>query len=494
MKILLTNPPWTVNGRNGVRAGSRWPHLKIPEEEGYMPFPFFLSYATSLLKKNSFEVKGLDAIAKRMTYEEFYIYIKSYNPDIIFLEVSTPSLNQDLKLINEIKSFSKAKIIIAGPDMNIFDEKFMLENKNIEYAIIGEYEFTLLELLHKIKENKSLKDVLGLLHRSKDKIIITKRRPLEKDMSMYPWPDRTDFNISNYHDCPGGIPSPSAQIIGSRGCPYLCTFCVWPQLVYGGRNYRPRPVSDIVDEMEYLVNELGVKSVYFDDDTFNIGRKRMIELANELKKRNWRTPWAFMGRSDLVDEEILTRFKEVGLSAVKYGVESGVQEIVDSAEKNLNLKVASKNMLLTKKLGIKMHLTFTLGLPGETRETIKETINYALFHDPESVQFSIMTPFPGTKFYDLLNEKGMIVSTNFDNYDGNTRSVIRTEKLSPKELTNAQKYAYHMWHNHKIKKIRYKKNSPFKLFIRCLREHDLLYTVKHTLRYLKKKSYNEYKS
>lgn len=492
MKILLCNPPWIINGRRGVRAGSRWPHLKIPEEEDYMPYPFFLGYATSLLKKSRFAVMAIDAIAEHMSYADFFKCIKRFDPDLLFVEISTPSLNHDLKLLQQIKSFSVCKIAVAGPDMDIFDEEFMGKNSFIDYALIGEYEFTLLELAQKLKNRESLANVFGLVFRDKNKIYRNERRLLEPSLEKYPWSDREDFPIYKYHDCPGGIPRPSAQMIATRGCPYLCTFCVWPQLVYGGRNYRTRDINDIVDEMEFLVKKKEFKSIYFDDDTFNIGKERMLHLAAELKKRNWKTPWAFMGRSDLVDEEILVKLKQVGLRAVKYGVESGVQEIVDKAEKKLNLKKATENMILTKKLGIKMHLTFTLGLPGETKQTIMKTINYALFIDPESVQFSIMTPFPGTKFYDELKQEGMIVSENFDNYDGNTMSVIRTHVLSAEELTRAHRHAYKIWHEHKLKKQRYSQNEPAKLFFKCLKEHSLPYTVKHAVDYVKKKKYKHY--
>jgi radical SAM superfamily enzyme YgiQ (UPF0313 family) len=199
-----------------------------------------------------------------------------------------------------------------------------------------------------------------------------------------------------------------------------------------------------------------------------------------------------MGRSDLVDEEILMRFREVGLKAVKYGVESGVQELVDNAEKNLNLKVATRNMILTRKLGIKMHLTFTLGLPGETWDTVKRSVGYAMFIDPDSVQFSIMTPFPGTRFHKSMKDNDMIMSSNYADYDGNTSSVIKTASMSNEELTKAQHYAYSRWHDFKFKKHKYA-NSPLRLFMDCLRENGLAYTLRHTFSYIQKKNYRWYK-
>ncbi|MFH2021239.1 MAG: radical SAM protein [archaeon] len=488
MKIFLGNPPWIVGKRKGVRAGSRWPHLKLKIESDYLPYPFFLGYASSLLKKNGFIVKAVDAVAQDIDYVEFYNLIKEFSPDLIFLETSTPSLEHDLELIKMFKIYSSAKIAVAGPDMNVLNEKFLESNEFIDYALTGEYEFTLLELANSINEQRSLKNIRGLVYRQDDKCIKTENREIS-NIDDFPWPDRIDLPAYKYNDRPGGIPTPSAQIIASRGCPYLCSFCAWPQLVYGGRNYRTRDIKDVVDEMEMLRGK-GFRSIYFDDDTFNIGRKRMLELAAELKSRKWKLSWAFMGRSDLIDEEILSKFKEVGLHAVKYGVESGVQKIVDSSGKGLNLAIATKNMLLTKKMGIKMHLTFTFGLSGETKQTIQKTVDYALMINPDSVQFSIMTPFPGTKFYNELKSKNMLASENLSDYDGNTGSVIRTEKLSPQDLNQAQKQAYEKWHWFKAQQHKNKRMSLPRRFLSCLIDNGPIYTLAHSFNYIKNTKHN----
>ncbi len=484
MRILLSNLPWEVKGRQGVRAGSRWPHLKIDEEEDYMPFPFFLAHSTTLLKKEKMEVLAIDAIAENMSYNKFLEKVTKFKPDLFFAEVSTPSLENDINILKEISSKINGKIAIAGPDMNVLDKDFMKKNVFVGFVLFGEYELTLLDLVKRLKEKKLIKKIEGLYANINGKIYENKRRELEKDLTNYGWPDREFFPIRNYHDCPGSIPYPSAQMTATRGCPFLCTFCVWPSQVYGGRNYRFRPAKDIVDEMEYLVKEKGARSIYFDDDTFNIGKKRVIELAREIQKRELNIPWAFMGRADLVDKETLRELKKSGLAAVKYGVESAVQEIVDACEKKLDIEKATKNIILTKKFGIKVHLTFTFGLPGETRDTINKTIKYVLKLDPESVQFSIMTPFPGTKFYDQLKKKNMIVSDDFTDYDGNTQSVIRTKDLSPEDIKRAQEKAYSVWREHKVKNKRYKENNAVDLFINCLNEHGLKYTLRHTYQYI----------
>ncbi|NTV23269.1 MAG: radical SAM protein [Nanoarchaeota archaeon] len=491
MNILLANLPWTVGGRSGVRAGSRWPHLKIAEEENYLPYPFFLGYATSLLKTNGFQARGLDAIAEGMSEDAFLDDAIKFKPELVFAEVSTPSLAQDMRILRSVKGACKCMVAISGPDKNIETASFLKENPHIDFVIPGEYEETLLELAQAIKEKADLGAVDGLIF-VKDNVPVKNKRRKLSSVDDAPWPDREDFPIYKYHDCPGGIPEPSAQVWASRGCPYRCMFCAWPQLMYSGNTYRPRDMALVAEEIEFLVRKKKFKSYYFDDDTFNIGKDRMEELARELEIRNINVPWAFMGRADLADKATLQAFRKVGLHAVKYGVESSSQEILDRTTKGLDIKKAVEGILATKELGIKVHLTFTFGLPGETAKTIDETIKLALFLDPDSVQFSIATPFPGTRFYDLAKSENMIVSESWSDFDGNSRSVIKTGSLMPEDLEAAQKRAYEEWKDHRLHMKRYVKLSPVRLFTLCLKEHGLSYTMRKSVEYLRDRRFKHY--
>ncbi len=475
MKILLTNLPWFIGGKQGIRAGSRWPHLRASEEENYLPFPFFLAYATNFLIKNEFDARIIDAIAENLSYKDFYKQIKNIKPQIMFIETSTPSLEHDLKIIKEIKSFSKTKIVLGG--MHSFDKKFLEKNKQIDSVIIGEYEFALLKLVKKFQKEK--------------KIIPFVKEKLHENLDDFPWSYNNKLPMKKYHDCPGGIPEPSVQMWASRGCPFNCSFCAWPQLMYEPHKYRTRSVKDIVDEIEFLKNK-GFKSFYFDDDTFNVGKKRMLEICSEIKKRNINLPWAIMARADLMDEEILLAMKDAGLHALKYGVESSSQKLLDACNKQLDIKKAKENILLTKELDIKVHLTFTFGLPGETKRTIQNTVNFALEMNPESVQFSITTPFPGTKYYNELKSKNLLIE-NTNDFDGNFKSIIKNKHFSPKYLENTVRNAYKIWHEHKIKRSSYSKKSPKQLFKECLKEHGINYTIKQTTKYILKKKYKEFR-
>jgi radical SAM superfamily enzyme YgiQ (UPF0313 family) len=479
MKIILANLPWKNFGKTGVRAGSRWPHLKGPTEKDYLPFPFFLAYAAALLKKNNFDVELVDAIAERKSYSVFFKQIKEANPQLLVCETSTVSLMHDMRLLEKI--CSDIPIAICGPDITIRQPSFLEKHPFIKYVFVGEYEFTLLDLVTNLKENNSLEAVPGLIYRDSGSIKINSSRPLV-DLNKMPWPLREGLLMERYNDTPGDMPLPSVQMLASRGCPYKCKFCLWPQVMYQSNQYRTREIKDIVDEMEYLVKQMHFKSVYFDDDTFNCGKERMFSLCDEIKRRALNVPWGIMARADLMDEEILTAMRQAGLYAIKYGVESANQELIDSAGKNMNLKKTEEIIRLTKMLGIKNHLTFTFGLPGETRDSIYKTIELALRLDPATIQFSIATPFPGTVFFREMKENGHIISDDLAEYDGNNKSVITYPRLSEKDLAFAIRYAYKQWALHCAKRAP-KKSGYFLLLRKSLRKHGLLITGVKIIRF-----------
>ncbi len=458
-KIFLGNAPWYKPGYYGVRAGSRWPHF---EKEGslYVPFPFFLAYATAVLEKAGFPVLLVDAIPLKMKEKEFYKKIEEFRPDIVVLETSTASFDNDFKIAKEIKEyFSPKHLIFCGPHHLMYRKEFLENQDIIDIVMIGEYEYTLLEIALAVENNADFKNIKGILYKKDGKVIKTSPRPLKENIDDIPWPARHFLPMEKYIDNFCDIPLPSLQMWASRGCPYQCIFCFWPQVMYGSNKYRVRDPKDVVSEIEYCINKYNMKSVYFDDDTFNIGKERIMKLAQELIDRKITIPWAIMARADLMDRELLEKLKESGLYAVKYGVESGVQKIVDNCKKNLDLKKVKEVCKITKELGIKMHLTFTFGLPGETWETAKKTIDFAIEMDPDTIQFSIVTPFPGSKFFEEMEKKGAIVSYDWKNYDGSNKAVIKTEHLSPEELEEIRCLAEELWKKH-VQKRKFK-NKKF---------------------------------
>lgn len=480
LRILIVNLPWQKDGRWGVRAGSRWPHIRNEDEGDYLPFPFFMAYAASLLQKYSFDVSIIDAVAEQIPEDKFLEKILGMNFDYFLTETSIPSFYDDLSTLKKISSRG-IPIILCGPNSEIYQTKFLIEYPFINFVLFGEYEFTLLDLMQRLQKEEDLSKVKGLIYKDNGKIIRNhKREPF--DVNLLPWPYRDTLPINKYLDAPGEMSTPSVQMVASRGCPFKCQFCLWPQVIYQGHLYRPRNVKDVVDEMEFLVRRKGFKSVYFDDDTFNIGKERMLDFCREVKKRRLNdTQWAVMARPDLMDEQILKNMKEAGLWAVKYGVESATQSLVNCIGKNMDLRKSEKMISLTKELGIKVHLTFTFGLPGETRETIENTIRYALKLSPFSVQFSITTPFPGTEYYKILEKQGLIISKNLSYYDGHLKSVIKLENLAPRDLEMAKMKAYRVWADYLRKRRGFL--GSIKRFCDYLNNKGLIYAIYKTISY-----------
>lgn len=470
MRIFLGNGPWAKPGFYGVRAGSRWPHFEAENLE-YMPFPFFLAYATALLDREGFEVILVDGCAEKIEQEPFLERIAAFEPEVIVLEVSTISIDTDLALARAVRErWPEATLAFAGLHAFMYEPDWLAEHADIDLVLVGEYETTLLEVARRLDEGKSLRGCRGILWREDGQVRREENRPLLENLDSLPWPARHFLPLENYHDEPGSIPRPSVQMWASRGCPYGCVFCAWPQIMYGSHKYRTRSVRDTVDEMEWLVAEWGFRSVYFDDDTFNIQKKRTLKFAREVKSRNLGVPWAIMARIDNMDRETLETLKDAGLFALKYGIESADPELLAQANKGLDLAKARKVIKLTHELDIKMHLTFMFGMPGETKESARRTIDLALEADPESVQFTIATPFPGSRYYREIKEAGRLLSDDFSKYDGFRSAVIRTDHLEPKDLEEIAAEANRRWQEHRWSRLHPDNRTNFRKAVDLAKE------------------------
>jgi len=278
-----------------------------------MPYPFFMGYSSSILKENKFDVFTIDGAAELLSEKKFLDKVVDFKPDLIVLEVSTVSIQKDLDDAEYFKKNTNAKIVFCGLHNFMYNSEFLKKNKNVDFVLIAEYEYTLLELCKRLKHNKSLKDLKGIIYRSNDGIIDNKRASLIDDLNELPLPDRKSLPMKNYWDVPGNMLTPSVQLISSRGCPFGCIFCAWPQIIYGGHKYRQRKVEEVIKEIKILINEYKVKSIYFDDDTFNVDKKFVENFSKELIKENIKIEWAAMCRADIMDvETLLLKKKSAG--------------------------------------------------------------------------------------------------------------------------------------------------------------------------------------
>ena len=437
-KVMLLNPSWNSNGRRGVRAGSRWPFTgdSCPDSQmKYTPYPFFLGYLSSMLHQGGIGNVVVDAIAEDLTDLECIERIAGYEPDIIVMETATASYMVDnLWLLKIRERLPEVKIIWVGPHVSALGDKVIQDNPLIDFIIRGEFETAAAELIEKLIRGADYSQIKGLIYLDTNSNLIDNGRSDAIDIDQLPEPARLTVPIYKYNDLFAGMQYPSLQVHASRGCPFGCIYCVWPQVLYGGNKYRTRSPEKVVDEIVTAIRDYGFRSFYFDDDTFNIGKKRIEQICQELIRREVKIPWGAMARADTADRQMLTLMKRAGLVGIKFGVESGSQALVNAAEKQLELNTVRQAISWCKELDIKSHLTFTFGLPGETTDTISQTINFAEELNPDTIQFSITTPFPGTKYFDILKETGNLLTEEWEKYDGALHTVVKTDTLSKEQL------------------------------------------------------------
>jgi radical SAM superfamily enzyme YgiQ (UPF0313 family) len=433
MNILFTNPPWwEATGklwpkfRAGVRAGSRWPftyegygvfpHTPIPGS--YAPYPFFMGYAATYLEKmTGARVTLRDSIARRESEASYWKFLNGQKWDYVFLESATPSWAVDQEYIRGIHAAQPAaKIVLCGP-ITAANPEAILTNFPVYACIQGEYE------------KGSVRVVNGESGLIRHDLLTVK----EMNVAPHPWFDaRTNWHY--FDSNPRGQRFPHLQVWSSRGCPFKCIFCVWPATMTGNdpEGNSPRSVRyygrDYVQPfLEKCLRQATIRSIYFDDDTFNLGSKHTLEMCAMM--RELKVPWSAMCRADTIKMDVWNEMKASGCFGVKLGFESGNQFVVDKiVNKHLDLAYGADVVRHLKKIGMTVHGTFTYGLPGETPEHRKDTKRYIASLPFDSVQESGTAEIEGTPLATLRQTGALAAYENAridENYnrhvDGNKK-------------------------------------------------------------------------
>jgi radical SAM superfamily enzyme YgiQ (UPF0313 family) len=312
---------------------------------------------------------------------------------------------------------------MGGPHVSFEIEGSFRDLPALDYIGIGEGEHTMVELARALEGRMDLRDVRGLAVRTRDtgEIYRTKARPLEDDLDTLPNPARELVPLARYLAFDS-----HASVVTSRGCPYECVFCSAP--AWTGRSVRYRTPSLCVDEIEDLAAK-GFTEITIEDDLFTLYRKHCLAVCGELVRRNTGIRWNAFSRVDTISPEIVATMAKAGCQAICYGVESGNQEVLDLVKKNSNLQKVKEAMRMTQDVGISALASFIIGLPGETEETLRKTVEFAneLHQEFGSLYgFHILAPFPGTEVREKAAEYGLeILNSDWTQYDAN-HVVTRT--------------------------------------------------------------------
>ena len=436
MKAVVANPPWPGEGY-GARSDVRWPHRR---KDKYLEYPIYLAYLTAILKKAGIDTEFLDGVIEEQTPEQFAAEVKARGAKLLVIECSTPSIKYDLESAKEVKEQSPDTFVaLTGSHPTVFHEEILSENDYVDGVCRGEPDYTVRDIGLALSNGGQLEEVAGLTYRDASGVHVNEDRALIRDLDELPFPDREAVQIAPYRTAHYGCKN-STCMITSRGCPYRCIFCLWPDTLYG-RKCRMRTAENVVDEVQELVEKYGVQEIYFDDDSLTVKRDRLFEICDLIKRRDLKLKWFGQARVDRVDEELLREMKSAGCYNLFFGIESGCQEILDKMQKGITLEDARKAFVACRKVGMRTQAFFLLGMPGDTLETMKQSVDFAIELKPNSAQFAIAIPHPGTKLYEICKEKGWLKVSNWEDFAA-CNSIVETDTFTAADVQQARLYGY----------------------------------------------------
>lgn len=448
MKVLLLNAPWIeAEDRYGLRAGVRWAQVRRRDRSmPYYSFPYALACASSYLDANGVEAVLRDSIAIGESKEAALRYIVGVGYDLVVLETATASISYDLAFCDAIKKLQSATIIcLSGQHATAMPEE-VLRSSRADFVLVGEYEKTLLGLCRAVRSGLlPPAGMRGLAYLHEQKFVYSGRQA-QLDLAELPPPYRDPETIHRYNE-PAARFFPNATVTTSRGCSFQCTFCIEASLNYGSTSrFRYRPLEKVRDEILCLVEQHGVREIFF-DDAFLTGR-RALEVAEMMESLPVRLNWScWIDRG--VPEDTLERMKKAGCSGVKFGVETFDPYIGLAAKKKVRRSAVEALVERCRKVGLMTHASYIFGLPGETRQTLEQTLAAAAALKTTSFQASIAVPIPGTELFDQARRNNWLRTTNWEKYEGQSSSVLRYDDLDEADLLWAMAQARRL----KIRKL-----------------------------------------
>lgn len=420
MKILLIHPP---------------PRTKVVET--IVVPQLGLLYLAAVLEKNSIQVSILDAFALGMSWEEFEKQVSEIKPDIIGMGGMTPVIDVYKRAMTIARKYCKY-LVMGGPHLSAYKEKIFENIPELDYGIVGEAEYSFLELVRCLSDGNTSKipEIPGILYKN----FLNPQIAMADNLDDLPFPARHLIPVDKYHYSLSKY-EPVFTLMSSRGCPYQCIFC--DKTVFGSR-WRSRSPENVVAEVEEIVQRYNGKSFIFYDDLFTVDKKRVIAICKLMVQKGFKIEWKCEGRVNIIEEEMLEWMKKAGCSMIAYGVESGNLHSLRYLRKNYTPEHIKKAFELTRKYKIKTLAYFILGIPGETYEQALKSIDFACSIKPDYIQFSLLSPTYGTLLYDDSMERGWYQEIDAKDPLGKDikRAVVQSPEWNEINLQKIIKTAY----------------------------------------------------
>lgn len=437
MKVFFINPPFKAEHGKFSRE-NRSPAIT---RSGTLYYPLWLIYAAAVCEKDGFSVEFLDAPSVPLDEEEslFEIWKKGKDTKLFVIETSTPSIYSDIAFLEKIKEeFSEAVFILVGTHVSALPEETLGFSKAVDAVTRREYDYTVREIARCLAQGGDWCQVKGITYRDGEEIKSNPDREYIQNLDEIPFAAEFIKEHLNYKDYFfAGSYYPEIQLFTGRGCPARCNYCVYPQTMHG-HNYRLRSAENVVDEFQYIIDNFpDVKHIVIEDDTFTANRGRVAEICNLMIERgvNKKLKWLCNARVNL-DYETMKLMKKAGCRQIIPGIESGSQQILKNIHKGITLKQVREYIGNAKRSGLLVHGCYMVGNQGETRETMKKTLELALELNTDAAQFYPLLPFPGTEAYQWAKENGYIIG-GYEDYvkeDGTINCVLELPNLSSADM------------------------------------------------------------
>lgn len=463
-KILLLNlpdPPGRVVNRG--YAGGFGTAYNAKHSTDRPVFPVYLLYAASALEKSGCRYEILDAQGMGYGIETVKKIVGDKKPDIILSWISLPSFYHDIKCLNEAKSILGEDALVAGWGTTCKTlSKDILQNSKIDLILNGEYPYysAILTFAKKIREKSDPKEIPGAVFLNDGKYF--SNPPLNEDGDSL---NRVLFEV--YHKLPvhnyictvgtyDGSKIEFLPIVTSAGCSYACNYCPYPTGY--GRKIKYKSIDKIIEEIKFLQHNFKINCFLFRDQNFLSNRERVLNFCDKIIKENIKIKWFIEARTDLVSRELLQKMKQAGCIRIHFGVESGSSKLANIAKPGSSLGKCMKAFKLCRELKIVTLAHMIVGLPGENRRTVEETLSFLFKLRPDYINVNVLTPYPGTGLYEIALKNNWISTFDWSKYTS-YNVVMRTNELSVEEIEELKRYIERRWkifkfiHNSGYKRI-----------------------------------------
>jgi anaerobic magnesium-protoporphyrin IX monomethyl ester cyclase len=432
MNVLVLNPPFHPRYSRSQRSPA-------VIKSGVMYYPIWLAYATGVLEQDGLDVRLVDAPAAGYDLPAVIRLAEESRPRLVVMDTSTPSIHSDVAVAEAIKrQIPGAFVLLVGPHVSALPEASLQLSPTVDAVARREYDYTARDLARLLDGGGDLSTILGLSYRDENGMAIHNAdRPFIQDLDALPFASRVYKRHLRVEDYFYSIARyPEVAIVAGRGCPYRCTYCLWPQTLTG-HEYRRRSVANVAEEFEFIARELPqVKEVFVEDDTLTVDQDYAVALAQELIRRGNRLPFTANSRPD-VRYETLRCLKQAGLRLLCVGFESGDQHVLEATGRGVTVEQFYDFREAARRAGVLLHGCFMAGSPGETRDSLDQTLALAKRLRLDTAQFFPLMIYPGTEAYDWARHNGHLTTKDFREWltpGGLHRSVVSRSDLSAEDV------------------------------------------------------------